>query len=369
MTSRVTYTFKPGQAGPQTPSEGQAASPGSLAEHLSECIRDTGTPAAELVCETSHRAQEWVFAQRLTWSHEAAAEALGEALCALEERHGWRGVMATWIDQVRATLALSLERTDTSGPRCLLAEEMGLWLESDGALRTPNEALTPLCDAPRTIPARALAPHVLRQMEAGETILMIGWSPELVECARAAYRAGLAPEILACEGRPELSGRGMIRDAARVGLRTRLVFDAALCGAVRAADRVWVASESIGSARTITPLGVEGILELCAAEEIPLELIATTDAYHPSGLGLCAPLGDPDRIWGDRPEGVEVDARAHESIPTRAFRRWYSEHGAHTPASHTWPALGPRPEPCVMSEEERGTPVDLDGNEAKAGRA
>jgi len=369
MTSRVTYTFTSDQAGPQTPSEGEESALGSLAEHLSECVGDTGTPASDLVRETSRKAQEWVFAQRLTWSHEEASEALEEALRSLDLNQGWRGVMATWIDQVRATLTYARERADASGPRSPLAEEMGLWLEMDGALRAPNETLTPLCDAPRTIPARALAPHVLRQMEAGETILMIGWSPELVECSLAAYRAGLAPEVLVPEGRPGLAGRGMIRDAARAGLRARFVLDAALWETVRAADRVWVASESIGSARTITPLGVTGIMEQCANEEIPLELFATTDAYHPNGIGVSAPPGDPDRIWGDRPEGVEVDAQFHESVPTGAFTRWYCEHGAHVPASHPWPTLTPRPEPCVISEDEGNEPVHSTVTETEAGRA
>ena len=355
MTSRVTYTFTSGQAGPQTPPEGEGTVLGSLAEYLSECVQDTGTPAAELVCETSQRAQEWVFAQDLTWSHEEAGEAVEEALGALDINHGWRGVMATWIDQVRATMAYSLERADANGPRNLLAEEMGLWLEADGALRAPNELLTPLCDAPRVIPARALAPHVLRQLEANETLLMIGWSPELVECSRAAYRAGLAPNVLVAEGRPGLAGRGMIQDAARAGLRTHLVLDAALWEAARAADRVWVASESIGSARTLTSLGVMALLELCANEEIPLELLATTDAYHPNGLGIAPPAVDPDRIWGDRPEGVEVGAQVHESIPTSAFARWYCEHGVRTPASCEWPALTPRPEPCATPGDERET--------------
>jgi hypothetical protein len=225
-----------------------------------------------------------------------------------------------------------------------LAEEIGLWAEEDGSLRAPGALLTPLCDAARTIPARALAPHVLRQLSEGETILMIGWSPELVECARAAYSAGLAPEALVAEGRPSMAGRRLIRDLAQAGVRTRMVLDACIWDAARAADRVWVASESIGSQRTITSLGVTGILELCASEEIPIELLSTTDACHPSGVGVAVPAGDPDRIWGDRPEGVAIEAAIHESVPTRAFTRWYSEHGAQTPATHRWPDPLVRPE-------------------------
>ena len=163
MTSRVTYTFTSGQAGPQTPCEGVESTQGSLAEHLSECVQDTGTPAAELARETSRRAQEWVFAQRLTWSHQEAAEAIEEALCLLDLSHGWRGVMATWIDQVRAPMAYACEHADASGPRSPLAEEMGLWLEADGALRAPKMQFHKGLQAFRTSGARILPARSARR--------------------------------------------------------------------------------------------------------------------------------------------------------------------------------------------------------------
>ena len=367
MTSRVTYTFRPDRALAQTLSEGRGEAPTGLCQHLRECLGDNGTPAVELVCEVSERAQQWVFAQDMTWGHEAAASALEELLCALEEAHGWRGVFATWIDQLRGTMALARERDGQESPRTPIAEEMGLWLEADGSLRGPDETLTPLCEAPRVIPARAVVPHALRALQPEETILMIGCSPELIECARAAYRAGLAPEVLLAEGRPGLAGREMAREVASAGLRSRLVLDSSLWDAARAADRVWVATESIGEERTITQLGVSSVAELCHQEEIPVELFATTDACHPSGAGAAAPAGDPARVWADRPGGVEVDAHFFESVPTRAFTRWYCEHGARTPASHEWPGLGPRPEPCAATRSERdhSTVTELKGTEAE----
>ena len=78
MTSRVTYTFSSDHAGPQTLYGGEGAALGTLREHLQECINDSATPAVELVSEVSQRAQEWVFAQRLTWSHEDAAASLAQ---------------------------------------------------------------------------------------------------------------------------------------------------------------------------------------------------------------------------------------------------------------------------------------------------
>jgi len=367
MTSRVTYTFRPDRALAQTLREGGAGAPTGLRQHLAECLGDTGTPAAELVCEVSERAQQWVFAQDVTWGHEEAAAALEELLCALEEAHGWRGVFATWIDQLRGTMAWAKGREAQESPRTPLAEEMGLWLEADGSLRGQDELLTPLCAAPRVIPPRAVAPHALRALQPGEAILMIGCSPELIECARAAFRAGLAPEILLAEGRPGLTGREMAREVASAGLRARLVLDSGLWEAARAVDRVWVATESIGEERTIAQLGASSVTELCHQEEIPVELFATTDACHPSGVGVAAPAGDPARIWADLPGGVEVDARFFESVPTNAFTRWYCEHGARTPASHKWPDRDPRPEPCAATRSERdhSKVMELKGTEAE----
>lgn len=349
MTSRVTYTFSAGQVGPQTTVEGEASTSISLVEQLAECVSNTGTPAAELARETSRKAQEWIFGRPLTWGPKEAASALEGPLSALEAKHGWRGIMATWIDQVRGTFADACARED-GALRSLLAEEMGLWLDTSGELRAPNTRPTPLSDDPRTTPARAVAPHVLRGLGAGETILVIGWTPELVECCRAAHRAGLSPEVLIPVGHPELIGRGMARDAARFGLSARLILDAALWDAARAADRVWVGSESIGLEHTVTSVGVTGLLGVCADEEIPLELLATTDACHPNGVGVSAPVGDPNRVWGDRPEGVEIDATAYESVPTQSFTRWYCEHGA-VLSTEGWGATAVRPKPCAPERE------------------
>ena len=139
MTSRVTYTFTPDQVGPQTHGSGQGSAMGTLAGHLQELLWDTGTPAAELARQMSERAQEWVFSQSPDWGHGEAAATLEEALCALEEAHGWRGVIATWLDQVRGTAAFALGRKEGGGPRSAIAEEMGLWLEADGSLRAQGE--------------------------------------------------------------------------------------------------------------------------------------------------------------------------------------------------------------------------------------
>ena len=364
MTSRVTYTIHRDRAGTQALPEGAVGVSGPLSAQLGELLTDTGTPATELICEVSERAQQWVFSQQIDWGFEEAEVALEEGLRPLEEAHGWRGVFATWIDQLRGALAWAAARPEQRSPRTPLAEEMGLWLEADGSLRNSREPLTPLCDSPRVIPPRAVAPHALRELQPGETILVFGCSPELVECVRAAFRAGLAPELLIAEGRPSLSGREMARAASTAGVRARLVLDAGLSEAARAADRVWVATESIGSERTITQLGVSGVIELCLEQEIPLELLATTDACHPTGAGAAAPAGDPTRVWIDRPAGVEVDAHFFESVPTRAFTRWFCEHGARTPASHEWPGLSPRPTPRAAGRRDHSEVTEQKGSEA-----
>jgi translation initiation factor 2B subunit (eIF-2B alpha/beta/delta family) len=161
----------------------------------------------------------------------------------------------------------------------------------------------------------------------------------------------------------------MARDAARFGLRARLILDAALWEAARAADRVWVGTESIGTEKVITPAGVMGLTEICANEEIPLELLATTDAIHPSGIGVAAPAGDPDRVWGERPDGVAVEAAFNESVPTRTFHRWYCEHGVVGLSSEEWAPKTARPAPCAASEVTENMSADSTAARTKAERA
>ena len=142
----------------------------------------------------------------------------------------------------------------------------------------------------------------------------------------------------------------LARDAARFGLRVRVILDAGLWDAAQAADRVWVGTESIGTERVITSAGVTGLAELCANQEIPLELLATTDAVHPSGAGVAAPVCDADRVWGERPAGVTVEAVQNESVPTRSFHRWYCEHGVVGLGSEEWALSEARPALCTAAE-------------------
>ncbi len=369
MTSRVSYTFSAGKAEPTTSVEGKSTASTTLAEHLAECLADTGTPAAELARQTAGKAQEWIFARQPAWSSREAAPTLEAALSALESKHGWRAAMATWIDQVRASFHFACESSERGYLRSYLAEEMGAWADASDEERPLQKERGARFIGPRTIPARAIAPHVVRAMGEGETVLVLGWTPELVECCRFAQRAGLAPELLIPVGYPDLIGRGMARDAARFGLSARLILDASLWEAARAADRVWVGTESIGTEKVIAPAGVMGLTELCANEEIPLELLATTDAVHPAGVGVAAPAGDPDRVWGERPEGVAVDAAFNESVPTRAFHRWYCERGVIGLSSEQWAPKGARPASCTTLRVTENMSAELTAARTKAERA
>ena len=369
MASRVSYTFSAGKAEPMTSVEGTGSVSTCLAEQLAECLADTGTPAGELARQTASKAQEWLFARALTWSPNEAAPALEAALGALESKHGWRAAMATWIDQVRASFHYACANRERGSLRGYLAEEMGAWMDTSVETRPLQRGQGSQFLGARTIPARAVAPHVMSAMGEGETILVLGWTPELIECCRFAQRAGLKPELLVPVGHPELIGRGMARDAARFGLRVRLILDAALWEAARAADRVWVGSESIGTEKVITPAGVMGLTELCGNEEIPLELIATTDAIHPSGVGVAAPAGDPERVWGERPAGVTVAGSFNESVPTRALHRWYCEHGIVGLNTDEWAPKEARPTACTASEVTENMSVDLTAARTEAERA
>ena len=258
--------------------------------------------------------------------------------------------MATWADQVRASFHRACESSEHGTLRGSLAEELGAWMDTSLESRPLQRGQASRFSGARTIPAHAIAPHVVGAMTEGETVLVLGWTPELVECCRFAHRAGLSPELLIPVGHPELIGRGMARDAARFGLRVRVILDSGLWNAAQAADRVWVGTESIGTERVVTPAGVMGLTELCANQEIPLELLATTDAVHPSGVGVAAPACEADRVWGERPAGVTVEAAQNESVPTTAFHRWYCEHGDVGLGSDEWVLSGARPEACTAAE-------------------
>src|SRR4051812_9458951 len=282
-----------------------ALDPGSLTELVRDLACDCDSTAEEIVLETSRRLRAWLDALPTSARDEAGCE-IESGLADWNDAHGWRGPCATWMDSLRrawhAGVAVSNRRAALR-PSDVLGEELGLWL---GA--APGRARSadlwngePLSEGAR-IPSRAeLARHAAASLEHGEVVLVSGFSATISAALESAQHAGREPHAIVSESAPRRDGRRMAERLARAGISVTLCCDAALFANVSRADRVWLATEAIGSGCWFGRLGVRHLIDEAERMEVPVSLLAISDKLMPGGE-LRAPSRNHERsAWPDAP--------------------------------------------------------------------
>lgn len=289
------------------------ADPRPLEERLGACARDRVGPADEVVRDAARELALWL-AERAgigAGPPESLAALLRRGLGPWTRAHAWRAPCARFLLRLEEGLG---------GPVDALAELLG------------REACAPPPDR------RALVPFALRGMERAERVLVRGISETVALALEEAWRAGLAPEVLVGEGRPDLAGKRLARRLARRGLPVTVTYDAALPGRVVGVDRIWLGTEALGGGAFVGRVGDRTLLEAAREAGVPVELLALSDKLHPDGP---PPLPAWDReepfaLWGDAPEGVTAEASFLERIESELLESWIHERGrGHIPQAST----------------------------------
>lgn len=305
----------------------------TLAERLRPLALDRGSPAEQLVLEAAARLRAWVLERPGEWSWDEAGGELEQGLAAFEADQAWRGPCALLIDALRC--AWHAGRGGALAPRELLAEELGLWLWSaaadvetlwDGHLSWDGRPLS----AGLRLPSRAaLAEAAVRELEAGESVLVATPSEALALALEAARGASRAPRVLLGESAPLLDGQRLARRLARAGLEVELLPDGALHGALRRVDRLWTGAEALGAGGLLARVGTRALLEEAERRELPRLCLAASDALVPGGElvlpGWCE--REPEWLCEEPPVGLRVAAQLYELVPHTLVPRLLTERG------------------------------------------
>lgn len=335
--SRSTFRWSPASARSATRGgEGR-----SLAELLGPLVGDRASSALELVREASEALLDWLAEEEgaeAAWDELAGL--LEAELVAFDESQGWRGPVAHWLATLRRLLALGRAGSFDAPAREVLAEELGLWLDGEGAGSGPWDG-APLAPGRRSPDRARCAETAAAAVERGEVILTHGWSDTVALALEEVHARGLDPEIVLAEGGADLAGRRMARRLVSRGAKVRVVYDAALVDAVVRADRVWLGTEAIGAEALLARVGTRAMLAEARRLEVPSTVVATSDKLLPGGeLRLPAWCERAAwLLWERAPEGVRVDSQMFERVPLDLPDRFATEHGSCGPADVSLLAL------------------------------
>jgi hypothetical protein len=318
------------------------ASLATLAERLSECTLDRTSSARELVLETTAVLRTWVHERPLGWPSAEATRELDQGLADWARDHRWRGTAARWLATLEAACALA---RGPEGPREVLSEELGLWLENEPGETSWSGA--PLDPGPRLADRVATATYAVhrdgsgRGLARGETVLVLGGTETVALALERAHGEGLEPRALTGQGGPCADGLRLARRLRDTGVAVTVTWDAALVSRVDEVDRIWLGTEAADETRFLAPVGSEPLLRRARELGVPAELLLETDQRMPRGMPLCTPdwcERDDWLLWDGAPSGVELNAEAYVAVPLALVRVLTHTHLAHPlPASDRTP--------------------------------
>jgi translation initiation factor 2B subunit (eIF-2B alpha/beta/delta family) len=345
-----------------------------LADAVRALVDDRASTAAEIVLATSARTHAWLAAHPSS-SWDQTGREIETGLAEWNAAHGWRGPCATWLDALRRAWHAGRDvsrRGAALRPSDVLCEELEHWSRGSTALDSGGQRATqpwngePMSEGVR-IPSRTeLARHAAERLEHGEVVLVSGYSASIFQALERAQREGKRPHAIVSESAPRRDGRRMAEQLARAGLPVTLCCDAAFASNVPRADRVWFATEAIGSESWLGRVGTRHWVEEAERMEVPVALLATSDKLMPGGE-LRAPstrdanVRDPDQrdsstrdssmrdasmydsnmhdsetrerdtsLWSDAPPGVRVENKCFEEVSLDAVPAIVTEFGIET---------------------------------------
>ncbi len=287
-------------------SEAPPADARSLAERLESVAADRTGCADEVVRDAAREAALWLRPRVAQESSRAALAAeLRRGLVAWEAAHAWRAPCARFLGRLTARLEAS----------SATAAALHAFLEEEARAAASER--------------RSIVPFALRSLARGERVLVVGYSETVALAIEEAARAGLAPEVLVGEGRPELTGKRLARRLARRGLALRMTYDAALPGEVAGADRIWLGTDALDAHAFLGRVGDRVLFSVAREQGVPIELLATRDKLHPAGRADVPAWSErePHLLWGDAPPGVALEARFLERLELELLDTWIHERG------------------------------------------
>ena len=354
MTERQTERALPaGSAGDSATAATAAATATAAAVTRAAALRELLAPTSDdrtactrqVVVEASRAFVRWLDGAPRPWPWPRAAVEIEGGLAALLEAHAWRGSVARWVDVLRAAFRATPDGVDLADA---LREEIGLFVwAADGLERAVGGSASgsagepgdwdgrPFSRGSRLADPDAVAREALARLDRGSVLLVPAYDDLVARALEAAQGAGLEPSVIVGEGGADGSGKWLARRLARAGVRTTLVYDAALPDKLAWADRVWSGTEAIGAGACIARLGCRRLFELAREEGVPVDVFATVDDLVPGGELVLPSWCERDSwlLWEDGAQGVELESQLFERVSTDAVEPFLTDLGAESAAA------------------------------------
>ncbi len=112
-------------------------------------------------------------------------------------------------------------------------------------------------------------------------------------------------------------------------MNVRVVADAALPRCIDEADLILVTAATIRAGGALVPVGTSGLAAVAKEMQKPVHLVGGVLKIQPECAPLSGlpPMGKPEDLWEDAPEGVTVESHRYEMVPLSAFKAVVQESG------------------------------------------
>ncbi len=334
--SRHTFHWRPGD------SDGDMQLRAPLSQMLDPLLEDRTSTSEEVILEACEILRSWLA---VLPDGDAAhlGTLLGTELDPLLATHGWRAPLQLWMATVDRVVA---QASDFQRPlREVLIEELGLWLGGADMDNLKGEHVRwngePLA-AGRRLPKRATCCDALMaDMEPHEVIAVPAFSETVALAIERLAHAGLDPELILGEGGPNLGGRMMARRLEHLGLKARLVYDAAMPNLVASADRLWMGTEAIGADSVLATIGTGHVVQAAHKSQVPCTVLVTSDKLAPMGDLRLPEWAERETylLWEAPVSGLQVESQFYERLPIQGTLVFATEFGLQSPAELALSAL------------------------------
>jgi len=161
-------------------------------------------------------------------------------------------------------------------------------------------------------------------------VLVLGSAQSVERALLSAMEQGTFAGATIGEGRPGNAGRRLAEVLVDGGaLDVRIVADSALPRCVGEADLILVTAATLRAGGAIVPVGTAGLAAAAKEMQRPVHLVGGVLKIQPDCALLSGPLpmGRPEELWADAPEGVRVESHHYETVPLSAFKGVVQERG------------------------------------------
>jgi len=239
-------------------------------------------------------------------------------------------------------------RDGGQGPRDALLAELTAWSDEQGVGEwdgRPGTTGRRLPD-PGVIAARAV-----EQLERGESLLVHGYSEDVITAVVAAQEAGLAPQVTVGAGAPDQSGKRTARELSARGVAVCVLWDAVALTRVAECDRLWLGAEALAPDQFVGLVGTSTLLGEAVHAEVPVQALCGRDAWMPGGELELPAWGDQEswNLWSHPAEEVVLESQPFETVPCELVGSWITERGMESLADFSLRALTLEPAPPCAS--------------------